>query len=94
MTTKELSRKKVIISMECNNSERVMMKANTYVSNINRLLKRVKFDISMNFIRSANKGLIITSNKVATTYNLNIIEKYVKDLNNIDYSNIISYRFL
>ena len=80
--------------MECNNSERVMMKANTYVSNINRLLKRVKFDISMNFIRSANKGLIITSNKVATTYNLNIIEKYVKDLNNIDYSNIISYRFL
>jgi len=94
MTTKELSRKKVIISMECNNSERVMMKANIYVSNINRLLKRVKFDISMNFIRSANKGLIITSNKVATTYNLNIIEKYVKDLNNIDYSNIISYRFL
>ena len=69
------------------------MKANIHILNINRLLKRVKFDISINFIWSNNKELIITSNKVAATYNLNIIEKYIKNLNNINYSNIMSPRF-
>lgn len=79
--------------MESNNSERAIMKANIHVSNINRLLKKVKSNISMNFIWSNNKGLIITSNKVAVTYNLNIIEKYVRNLNDINHSNIMSPRF-
>jgi len=77
--------------MKSNNSD--MVKANIHISNINRLLKRVKSDIPINFIWSNNKGLIITSNKVAATYNLNIIEKYVKNLNDINHSNIMSPRF-
>ena len=66
-----------------------MAKANTYV---NRLLKRVKFKIFVNFIYSNNKKLLITTNKVATISNLNIIKKYVKDLNNINLNNIMSLR--
>ena len=66
-----------------------MAKANTYV---NRLLKRVKFKIFVNFIYSDNKKLLITTNKVATISNLNIIKKYVKDLNNINLNNIMSLR--
>ena len=41
---------------------------------------------------SVNKGVIITTNNIAATLDLNIIEKYVKDLNNVDLSNIISSR--
>ena len=46
----------------------------------------------VNFIQPDNKGIIITTNKIAITSDLNIVEKYVKDLNNIDSSNIISPR--
>ena len=41
---------------------------------------------------SVNKGVIITTNNIAATLDLNIIEKYVKDLNNVDLINIISSR--
>jgi len=39
-----------------------------------------------------NKELLLTTNKVAVASNLNIIEKYLKKLDNIDYSEIISSR--
>ena len=67
-----------------------MVKAKIYVSNINRLLKEVRSEIFVNFIYSDNKRLLITTNKVAAISNLNIIKKYMKDLNNIDLNNIIS----
>jgi len=92
MTTKSLSRKQVIISIGSNNFERVMTKANAHVLNINRLLKKVKSDIYMDFIRSDNKELLITTNKVAVIFNLNIIKKYMKDSNDMDYSDIMSLR--
>ena len=76
--------------MGSNNIKRVMIKANVHISNINRLLKEVKFKISVNFIHSDNKRILIITNKVAVASNLNIIEKYVKDLNKADSSNIIS----
>ena len=67
-----------------------MVKANIHVSNINRLLKGVKSEIFIEFIHSNNKRLLITTNKVAAISNLNIIEKYIKDLNNVDLNDIIS----
>ena len=69
-----------------------MTKANAHVLNINRLLKKVKSDIYMDFIRSDNKELLITTNKVAVVFNLNIIKKYMKDSNDMDYSDIMSLR--
>ena len=92
MTTKRLSRKQVIIFIGSNNFEKVMTKANAHVLNINRLLKKVKSDIYMDFIRSDNKKLLITTNKVAVVFNLNIIKKYMKDSNDMDYSDIMSLR--
>jgi len=78
--------------MRSNNSKRVMAKANTYVSNINKLLKRIKFEISIDFIWSNNKRLLITTNNVAVASNLDIIKKYIKNLNDIDSNNIMSPR--
>ena len=44
----------------------------------------------VNFIQPNNKDIIITTNKITTISDLNIVEKYVKDLNNVDSSNTIS----
>jgi len=90
--TKGLLNKQVIITMSSNNSEKIMVKANAYVSNLNRFLKRVKSEYFVDFIYTNNKKLLITTNKVVITSNLNIIKKYIKDLNNIGYNDIESSR--
>jgi len=65
--------------MKAKNSDRVMAKANAYISSIYRLLKEVKSEISVDFIQSDNKGLLITTtNKVTTVSNLKIIENILK----------------
>jgi len=92
MTTKSLLRKQVIIPINSYNSGKMMDKANTHVMNINRLLKRVKSKCSADFIHTDNKELLITMNKVAVISDLNIIKKYIKDLNDVDYNNIKSPR--
>jgi len=44
-------------------------------------LKGVKSEVSVDFIHFDNKGLLLTTNKVAVLSDLNIIEKYLKDSN-------------
>lgn len=92
MTTKKLSRKQIVVSMGSNNVERVMAKSNTNIVDINRLLKGVKSEVSVNFICSDNKGLLLITNKVAASSNLNFIEKYFKELNDVDRNEVISPR--
>jgi len=65
MITKILLRKQMIVSMSIINSERVMMKSNAYIANINRLLKEVKFNIFADYIHSNNKVIIIMTSKIA-----------------------------
>jgi len=96
MMTKGLSRKQIIIPMNINNAERVMLQSNVYIININRLLKDVKSEISADYIHSDNKRIVITTNKVAISSDLNIIEKYmyIKELNSVDLNNVINSRLL
>jgi len=68
MTTKKPSRKHIIILMESNNMERVMVQSNVYITNINRLLKYIKLDISAKFIYTDSKEIIVTMNKVAVQF--------------------------
>ena len=67
---------KCTITVGMNNSERVIAQANNHITNINRLLKGVKFKISVDYIQSGNKGIVITTNKVGASSNLNIVEIY------------------
>lgn len=90
MTTKGSSRKQIIIPISINNSNTIISQVNVYILNINRLLKGMKFEVSTNFICSDSRGVIITTNKVAVTSDLNAVEKYIKELNNIDSNDIIS----
>ena len=90
--TKILFRKQIIIPMEMNNVKRVMAQSNAHITNINKLLKDIKSEISADFICSKNKGVVITTNNVTISSNLNIVEKYMKELNNVDSNNIMSPR--
>ena len=78
------------MSMSMTNTERVIMQSNAYIANINKLLKEVKSNIFADYICSNNKGIIIMANKIVTSFNLNIIKKYIKELNNVDINDIIS----
>jgi len=63
-----------------------------HITNINRLLKDIKLKYSTDFIYPDSKGIVVTINKVARFLDLNIVEKYMKKLNDIDSSDIMSPR--
>ena len=54
-----------------------------YVTNINRSLKSIKSEIITDFIHLDSKEVVITTNKVSGALNLQTIEKYIKNINNI-----------
>ena len=80
--------------MSMNNAERIIIQTNAHIANINKAFKEVKSDISADYICSNNREIIITTNKVAASLDLNIVEKYMKELNNVDLNNVISPRLL
>ena len=84
MTTKEPSRKQVIIPINVANTRNLMKDSSSHMSNINRVLKNIKSEVMANFIHSENRGVVITTNKVAGTLNLQIIKRYVKNINKIE----------
>jgi len=43
-------------------------------------------------VKSDNREVVITTNKIATSLDLSIVEKYMKKLNNVDLNNIMSPR--
>jgi len=65
-----------------------MKLSNKHVANINRVLKNIKSDIMAAFIHADNRGLTITTNKVAFTLDLNTIKKYIKNMNVVDLDNV------
>ena len=70
MTTKEPSRKQVIISMNVANARNLIKDSSLHMSNINRALKNIKLEIMADFICSENRRVVIITNKVAGTLNL------------------------
>jgi len=80
--------------MSANNSEAIISQANAYILNINKFLKSVKSEVSADFIYFNNKGIIITTNKAAAPSNLNIVEMYVKELDNSNLNNVMSPHLL
>ena len=71
-----------------------MVKLNKYVTNINKVLKDIKSNIVADFIYVDNRDMVITTNKVATNLDLNIIEKYIKNIDKVDTSKVMSLRLL
>jgi len=90
MTFKGLSRKQVIISMSTNSLERVMISSNSHMMYINRALQDIKLDIYADYICSDNRGIVIVTNKVASASDMNMIKKYMKNMNNINSKDVSS----
>ena len=88
MTTKGPLRKYIIIPMAKSNAELIINSASSNIANINKCLKNTKSDIIADFIHLTNDGVIITTNKPANMFDLLIIEKYMKNINNINSDNI------
>ena len=80
MTTKELSQKQVIIPMNINSANSFIKNLSTHVININRALKNIKLNIIVDFICVDNKGIVITTNNIASPLDLQAIEKYIKSI--------------
>ena len=84
MTTRGLSRKEVIISIAKSNAELIINLAHTHISNINKCLTNSKSDIVADFIQITNNGIIITTNKPANMLDLSTIEKFLKNIDNVN----------
>ena len=84
MITKYPSKKQVIIPIYFLNTERIIVKLNKYIANINKALKNIKSNIIADFIYTDNKGMAITTNKVAANLDLETIEKYIKNIDEVD----------
>lgn len=94
MITKRLSRKQVIVLMNVKNKFSFMKESSAHVANINRALKNVKLEIMADFICSDNRGIIITTNKIVSMLDLQTIERYIKNVNNIKSYYIKALRLL
>jgi len=88
ITTKELSRKQVIILINGDNIAKFMKESLSHIVNINRMLKNAKTEVLVNFIRSDQANIIVVTNKAASSSDLVIIEKYIKNIDCIDVSGV------
>ena len=70
--------------MNLDNANKFMNNSSSYVTDINKALKNIKSDIMANFICIKNREVIITTNKIAEALDLQTIEKYVKNMNDIE----------
>ena len=91
MTTKDSSRKHVMVPILEDNSNILLQLVDIYINIINRQLLNAKSYISIDCICPFWNGIIFTTNKVARASDLIVIEKYLKNLENINSNdNLIS----
>ena len=90
MMTKNPSRKQVLVSISLMNSNKFIAMSNIYVANINRVLKSIKSDTMADFIWADQRGLTITTNKVTSMLDLNIIDRYIKNVDVVDLEDVIA----
>jgi len=93
MTTKGSSRKQVIIPIGNDIAKKFIKELNSHITNINRALKVIKSSTITDFIRVDDKGIVVTTNNVASSSDLQEIKKYVKNLLSSDADKVSSARF-
>jgi len=84
MTTKGLSRKHIIILMSSENNIKFMKNSSIHIANMNESLRNTKSEVLIDFIWSDPLGITVVTNKISLQSDLQIIEQYVKNANNID----------
>ena len=84
MTMKGPSRKHVIIPMSNDNNMEFMKNSSIYIANINRALRNIKSKVLVDFIQSDPLDITAVTNKVSLQSDLQIIEQYIKNSDNIN----------
>jgi len=84
MIMNNFSRKHVIIPMSSNNNASFMKNSSAHVTNINRALRNMKSEVLVDFICSDPLDITVVTNKVSLQSDLQIIEQYVKNSDDID----------
>ena len=87
---KDSLRKQVLIFMSSINLNKFITLSGIHITDINRALKGTKSDTMANFIWANQKRLIITTNKAVFMLDLNIIEKYIKNVNVVDSEDVMA----
>ena len=65
-----------------------MASSSDHITNINRMLKNIKSEIKTVYIHSETSGIVIVTDKVTSSLDLQTIEKYVKNSNQINLKNV------
>jgi len=84
MTTKGPLCKQVIVPMNSDNIVTFMSSSSNHIININRLLKNIKSECKADYIRVEKSDIIIVINKVILALDLQTMENYIKNSNQID----------
>ena len=77
--TKGPLRKQIIVLISIENRNKFIESSNLHITNLNRILKSIKSEVIADFVYSDYTEIMIVTNKVATSLNLQIIEKYIKE---------------
>ena len=70
--------------MNGNNNSIFMKNSSLHVANINKHLKNTKSEVLVNYIQSDPLDITIVTNKISQQSDLQIIDQYVKNSNNIN----------
>ena len=90
MTTRYPSCKQIIISMSKEDTNKFIASFSSYIANINRALKNIKSDAMTDYVQQESIGVIIVTNKVALSFNLQVIKNFIKNVEIINFKDIES----
>jgi len=90
---KGLLQKQIIISMSQANINKILAPSSVYVANINRALRNIKSNVIVDYIQPKVSDVIIVLNSIALASDCQVIENYVKNVDNIMSENIQAPRF-
>ena len=94
MTTKGPLQRQVIVPMNNNLARKFIKNSSMHVININHALKAIKSNTIADFICTEDKGIIIMTNCVSSSSDLQEIEKYIKNSLFSDIEQVLSPRLL
>ena len=85
MIIKNPSKKQIIVPMNNDNKIKKFMEDScNHVTNINKALKNIKSEVTVDFICSDQSGVIIVTYKIASSPDLQTIESYIKSTKHIN----------
>jgi len=88
MTTKGPLWKQIIIPVSKANVDNIMAFSADHVTNINRTLKTIKSKVMVDYIHPKTTGVTIISNMVASQSDLQAMERYIKNIENVMSDNV------